>query len=548
MNSNSAGRKIHLLPEHLIDQIKAGEVIERPANILKETLENAIDANADLIKIHLISAGLELIHIEDNGLGISFEDLPLAFCRHATSKISRFDDLYNLHSFGFRGEALASISAISKVSCYSTTNDESSLFQIEGARTIAHEKLNPSPQLGTSLFIRDLFYNTPVRMKFLQSGSGELNKLKKTIHSFLLNRPDIAFHIKWDQLDKIVYPKSTHAERFKILLGEKKGHEIKLHFHQEQFDEYELIFYFSHQTQKSSLHREQYIFINNRNIVDKQIHNLILRGLAPIWGNDQGSYCLFLKLNPEEIDVNVHPNKTVIKIHQSSKLLAFIGSSLKRFINRQQISPTQHTTINNENLQKNIAFNFPDTIFNKDLTSNVSLNTKDHLPQFFATDSMFRKLNEKYGIYQNEKWYVVMISDLLLFWIEKRAIINFESIPQMVSWPFNVKKKYPTLEQFKQISGIELDQLDSNTLVLRSLPSYLKDFDYQKIIQHLLGLNSLPATQLEYLLALRSVMPVFNQSSDFINNIIAQFQLDELTQHPFIKQLDGRLLDKIFTK
>jgi len=549
MNANFAERRIHLLPEHLIDQIKAGEVIERPANIIKETLENAIDANADVIKIHLIAAGLELIHIEDNGNGISYEDLPFAFCRHATSKITKFEDLYHLYSFGFRGEALASISAISKVSCYSSTKFETSLFQMEGAQTTSYEKLTPTGQTGTSLFIRDLFYNTPVRMKFLQSGSGEISKLKKTISSFLLTRPDIEFHVKWDQQDKVVYPKTSLAERFKLLLGEKKGHEIKLYLHQEQFDNYHLQIYFSQQTQKATSQREQFIFINHRNVIEKQIHNLLLRVLEPVWGNEQGSYCLFLTLPPEEIDVNVHPNKTIIKIHQNSKLLAFIGSSLKRFLQTKTKLTEQinQTSAGTNSINPQLTFDQP-AMF-KDLHKNPLTHTTRTIHSIsHESHHSFFKLNEKYGIFKHERWYLVQIPDLLLNWIKQFAFKEYESIPQMVSWPFRVTKEVSQLDEFKTLSGIELDQLDNNTVVLRSLPSYLKDFDYQTVIEHFLSINTLPKTLEEYFDQLSSIKMALDQSQDFIMNVILSFPIESLGQQSFIKIIDKSLLDKIFKK
>ena len=131
-------QKIHLLPEHIIDQIKAGEVIERPSTLLKEMLENSIDAESTEISVHLRDNGLELINIQDNGNGIDSEDLPLAFCRHATSKIKRFEDIYHLHSYGFRGEALASIASIAKVRCESKTSGTTGSILIEGGETKSH--------------------------------------------------------------------------------------------------------------------------------------------------------------------------------------------------------------------------------------------------------------------------------------------------------------------------------------------------------------------------------------------------------------------------
>jgi len=164
---------IKLLPEHLIDQIKAGEVIERPASIVKEVIENAIDAGATQIDVHIENNGMDLISIKDNGHGMSIDDLPYAFCRHATSKISRFEDIYSLHSFGFRGEALASLASVGRVSCVSVpraNTENGGKIEIHGGKEISRVPYKGGAP-GTSLYVKDLFFNTPVRMKFIRSSS-----------------------------------------------------------------------------------------------------------------------------------------------------------------------------------------------------------------------------------------------------------------------------------------------------------------------------------------------------------------------------------------
>lgn len=183
--SDLVSSRIHLLPEHLVDQIKAGEVIERPANLIKEILENSLDAEAKNISIHLVGGGMELIALEDDGRGMSFADLPYAFCRHATSKIDKFEDLYNLGSYGFRGEALASIASIARVTCVSHPSDPAiagGRIVINAGETQSHQSLE-SDQQGTSLFIKDLFYNTPARLKFIKSMTSEKNALRRTLLS-----------------------------------------------------------------------------------------------------------------------------------------------------------------------------------------------------------------------------------------------------------------------------------------------------------------------------------------------------------------------------
>lgn len=253
-------KKINLLPEHIIDQIKAGEVIERPSTLIKEIIENSIDAGSKNIELQLINNGMDLISLIDDGHGISKPELPLAFCRHATSKIERFEDLYTLYSYGFRGEALASIASISRINCESTDKDgNSSLIKIEGGQIITHTDLGdmglPS---GTKLFIKDLFYNTPVRMKFLQSKTSERNHLRKIINSFLLIQPNIRFSIKWDEQEKENYPIESELEkRIQRVIFKKNQNQKMISFSQD-YDGISVRGFVSEDSSRGSGHKANY--------------------------------------------------------------------------------------------------------------------------------------------------------------------------------------------------------------------------------------------------------------------------------------------------
>jgi len=189
---------IEILPEHIIDQIKAGEVLERPASLIKELIENSLDAGSTEIHLHLIENGMDLLSIEDNGHGMTFKNLPYAFLRHATSKLKTFEDIYRLHSFGFRGEALASVASSARLTCTTQPQDlslEGGKITINGGHTellIAQRSSTP----GTSIFIKDLFFNTPARLKFIKSKTSEKSALKKIIYSFVLSNPQVTFTIK----------------------------------------------------------------------------------------------------------------------------------------------------------------------------------------------------------------------------------------------------------------------------------------------------------------------------------------------------------------
>lgn len=322
--------RIKLLPEHLIDQIKAGEVVERPASLLKELIENSIDAGATRIDIHLIQNGLELLAIEDNGQGMFKSELPYAFARHATSKIERFEDLYSLSSFGFRGEALASAASVSRLTC--TTSPVGELEA--GGKIILHggQTIEEGPfkarEHGTSFFIRDLFFNTPARLKFMKSKTSEKNALKRIFYSALLSHPEVEFSIKWDEGDRKRYQKTTLLERTKEVLLGKKANANDLTCFQGEFDR-TFVKGFIPLDASLGVRQQQYLFVNHRLFTDKALHQVILNIMAPHWHGANAPYAIFLEVAPNEIDVNVHPNKTQVKFFKTAQVIGVLKESLK---------------------------------------------------------------------------------------------------------------------------------------------------------------------------------------------------------------------------
>ena len=272
---------IKLLPEHLIDQIKAGEVVERPASLLKELIENSIDAGSTKIDIHIIDNGMELIFVKDNGKGMSFDDLPLAFHRHATSKIQKFEDLYQLHSFGFRGEALASIASTARVTCISSPNDgrKSGRIVIHGGEQKSLTESEES-QHGTSFYIKDLFFNTPARLKFIRSANSERVALKRIINSFILANPSVAFSVKWDNKEKSFFPSVSIENinsRIKKIFFSNKKYETSLISFESEYDEHKVTGFLSLSSNKGNAGKQQYLFANKRFFHDKALHQAVLR-------------------------------------------------------------------------------------------------------------------------------------------------------------------------------------------------------------------------------------------------------------------------------
>ncbi|EQC51379.1 DNA mismatch repair endonuclease MutL, partial [Bacteriovorax sp. DB6_IX] len=341
MDFETENNRINLLPEHLIDQIKAGEVVERPANVLKELLENSIDAGASEVKITLKENGLDLIAIEDNGNGMYYEELPYAFCRHATSKINSFEDIYKLNTFGFRGEALASISSVSRISCHSAPQDDleqGGKLIIHGAQTVEHAYYKPSKS-GTSLYVKDLFYNTPVRLKFVKSKISEKNALKRIINAFLISYPHVKFFVTWDDKDREIYPPFSMEEKAKRItnvIGPKKT-PINLMEANNSYLNNSIRCFVSKESSKGNAGKHHYLFVNNRLFTDKKIHQIIIRNMEKYWNfGETGHYIIELTVPEHEIDVNVHPNKTLIKFLKANEVFSLISASIKKLISENQ--------------------------------------------------------------------------------------------------------------------------------------------------------------------------------------------------------------------
>ena len=301
--------KIQKLPAFLIDQIKAGEVLESAASLVKEVIENSIDAQSDKVSISIEGNGLDFISIEDNGNGINYSDLPLAFSRHATSKIDKFDDLYSLSTFGFRGEALASIASISRVSCITTTKDKNtSKIVIDGGKILSHSKLGEREKNGTSIYVKDLFYNTPVRLKFIKSKVSEKNALKKILYAFFISYPEVQFTLKLDTKEKLILPKlSRHnfSQRIKDMV-EKDSNKITIRQAQKIYDDHSvLVFVLSGHKKVQSFN---YHFINGRYFIDPKIKHITKSIFDKFSHREKSGVVVFIDAPKSKVDINIHPN------------------------------------------------------------------------------------------------------------------------------------------------------------------------------------------------------------------------------------------------
>lgn len=334
--------KIQILPTQLINQIAAGEVVERPASALKELIENAFDAGADRIEIEIEQGGLRLIRIRDNGGGIPQEDLPLALSRHATSKIATLEDLEAVKTMGFRGEALPSISSVSRLRLSSRTAGSDHGWQIMSDGSDSLGEVVPAAQpLGTTVDVQDLFYNTPARRKFLKSERTEFQHIDTLVRRMALARMDVGFTLSHNDREVLkVRPAASdqeQSERLEALLGSDFLEQSLPLI--EEASEFRLRGWIGLPTFSRSQADQQYFYVNGRLVRDRVINVALRQAYQDVLYHGRHSvYVLYLEMPFDQVDVNAHPSKLEVRFRESRQLHDFLFSSIHRALGRSTAS------------------------------------------------------------------------------------------------------------------------------------------------------------------------------------------------------------------
>ena len=329
---------IQLLPDHVANQIAAGEVVQRPASVVKELLENAIDAEASSIKLIIKDAGKTLVQVIDNGKGMSVTDARLSFERHATSKIRTADDLFHLHTKGFRGEALASIAAIAHVELKTKQeyNDVGTAIIIEGSNVVSQDVV-VTPN-GTSISVKNLFFNIPARRNFLKSNAVELRHVIDEFHRVALAHPNISFAFYNNGSETFNLPISNYRQRIVNIFGNKTNE--KLVPVDEETEVLNISGFVGKPEFAKKTRGEQYFFVNDRFIKSPYLNHAISSAFDGLLKNgNHPSYFLNLSVNPQTIDINIHPTKTEIKFDDEHTLYALLRSAVKHSLGQFNIAP-----------------------------------------------------------------------------------------------------------------------------------------------------------------------------------------------------------------
>ena len=329
---------IQLLPDHVANQIAAGEVVQRPASVVKELLENAIDAGATSIKLLLKDAGKTLIQVIDDGKGMSATDARMSFERHATSKIQKAEDLFNLSTKGFRGEALASIAAIAHVELKTKQENEElgTAIKIEGSRVISQDFVSTSK--GTSLAVKNLFYNIPARRNFLKSDTIETRHIVDEFQRVALAHPNIAFLLHHNNNEVYHLRSSNLRQRIVAVFGSKMNEKlVPINEHTDILN----IHGFVAKPEFSKRKRgEQFFFVNDRFIKSAYLNHAVVNAFdGLIEQGSHPSYFLYLTVPANSIDINIHPTKTEIKFDNEKALYAMLRATVKHSLGQYNVAP-----------------------------------------------------------------------------------------------------------------------------------------------------------------------------------------------------------------
>lgn len=333
------GDIIHLLPDNIANQIAAGEVIQRPASAVKELLENAVDAGATEIKLIVNDAGKSLVQVIDNGKGMSELDARMCFERHATSKISQIDDLFHIRTMGFRGEALASIAAVAQVELKTKKADETTGTFIEIDNSAVRRQEIAACANGTSISMKNLFFNVPARRNFLKSNPAEMRHIVDEFIRVALAFPEIFFSLTANSQQLFHLEKGSLKQRIIQVLGGQVN--AKLVAVQENTDYMNTYGFVGKPDTAKKTRGDQYIFVNNRFIRSAYLNHAIMSAYHDMIPTDSFPlYVLFIDLDPQQIDVNVHPTKQEIKFEDEKIVYAFIQAAVKHALAQFSITPT----------------------------------------------------------------------------------------------------------------------------------------------------------------------------------------------------------------
>jgi len=527
------------LPDAVANQIAAGEVVQRPASAVKELLENSIDSGATLVQLILKDAGKTLIQVIDDGCGMGETDARMCFERHATSKITKTNDLFSIRTKGFRGEAMASIAAVAQVEMKTKLHDQEVgvRIHIEGSKMITQEPVQTAN--GTSISIKNLFFNIPARRNFLKSNQVETRHIIDEFQRVALTHPEVSFKMTHNGAETFSLPQGTLRQRIVNVFGKKFNQSLV------PIDEKTSITNLTGFIGKPEFAKktrgEQFFFVNKRYIKNSYLNYAVMQAYQDlIPSKSYPSYFIYMEMEPASIDINIHPTKTEIKFEDEKAIYAILNSAVKQSIGKYQVAPSldfdQETSFNVEPFRKGMEVKIPQIKVNPQFNpferevskkpegprsgfkkETPSTNQIDALQQFYAQQGVTARTEKE----QDSQELLPIDLDKKIFQIHNRYIYSqiksgFIVIDQQKAherilyekFSFSIqnhsiasqKELFPVQLEFSasnfallkeiweevQLMGFDIVEFGKNTISINGVPSGIKDTDYQRSFEQIL--------------------------------------------------------------
>ena len=526
---------IKLLPDNVANQIAAGEVVQRPASVLKELLENSIDAGASSIQVILKEAGRSLIQVIDDGKGMSVSDARLCFEKHATSKINSVDDLFSIETKGFRGEAMSSIAAVAQVELKSCRPEDEigTHLIIAGSEVKSQEPI--STPIGTNVIVKNLFFNVPARRNFLKSNAVELRHLISEFNRIALSHPHVGFEMHHNENEVCIMKSESLRQRIVSIMG--KNYNEKLVPIDENTSIIGLNGFIGKPEAARKKRGEQFFFVNDRFIKSPYLNHAVANAYEELVSADHHpSYFIYLTVDPSTIDVNIHPTKTEIKFEDERAIYAILRSAVKQSLGKYNIAPTldfeQETSFTVNPLPKHKTVSAPaiknDPNYNPfDLSSSQSDFTakKVSSSDILALEEMYKQadsktleenkhsgnqeelleVEEERLPYQMHRKYIInhiksgiivvdqqKAHERILFEKMIQAIANNKMARQQMLFPLTIELSTEDTTLLQSVSpelngmGFDISEFGQGSIIINGIPSVLKESSVRDTIEQIL--------------------------------------------------------------
>ena len=567
---------IRILPENVASQIAAGEVIDRPASVVRELIDNSIDAGAERISIRIEKGGKGLIKVNDSGAGMSRDDLLLCVERHATSKIETAADLFSVKSFGFRGEALPSIASVSRTEIISRPRDQLAghRLKVEGGKLISIKEAG-APE-GTIVEVRNLFYNIPARLKFMRAVKTETDHIIDVLSRIALSFPGIAFKLEDAGKTIMNLPASDqHMHRLSALMGGKvAGSMIEV---RERNHALSIRAYLAPPDLSRTRGDRLFVYVNHRNIRDRLVTKAILEGYGQrLMKGQYPQAVIFIETDPSMVDVNVHPTKQEVRFHESRDVFRSIVSTVEKALG-QNLNPypsLQPRDEENDFQNQGVRFTSePAWNYSRTVQSQTGPPKSEALtqPLFKEMPQVIGQLGNTYILCQVRGGLLMVdqhaAHERIVYETLKNGVNNSRIEAQTLLMPYRLelttKEKRIALKRRSQLDrfGIELDHFGGNTFLLRSVPAILKNVQWDSFFSEFI--TELEDDELEEGIFLDKVLTVMachgairaGQSMNHheINHLLSQLQETEIPTNcphgrPIFKHFTYYEIEKMFKR